>query len=154
MIDTNFNITIECNTGELVTATWNYSQDHDNSNMWKIEHIDLPSNSWIVTLSMQTDDNDDDAMMMTDDDYVKYDITISTMHSNGAATEGSWGCSYSMQSCNLRSETDSDHEWTKVYNYEKYGYLISEMLLKGKWIWLDSYQTYNISCRKTNGKSK
>ena len=148
MIDTNFNITVQCNTGELVTATWNYSKDHDNSNMWKIEHIDLPSNSSIVTLSMQTDD------YANTNWHVKYDITISTMHSNGAATEGSWECSYSMQSCDLLYETVSDHGWTKAYNYEKYGYLISEILLEGKWIRLDSYETYNISCRKTNGKSK
>ena len=137
MIDTNFNITIKCSTGELVTATWNYSKDHDNSNTWKIEHIDLTLTRNEISYRQRTS--------------IKYNMTISIVPSN-AATEGSWECSYSMQLC--RPQNYLYHPWKKAHNYEEYGYLISEILLEGKWIWAYSSQTYNISCRKTNGKFK
>jgi hypothetical protein len=157
VIDTNFNITIECTTGELVTATWNYSKDHANSNVWKIEHIDSPSNSWIVTLTRNE--------IRSEDLRIKYNITISTVPSN-ADTEGSWECSYCVQSCKQRLHDCLHslrsggltmpylHPWKKAHNYEKYGYLFSEILLERKGVWAYSEQTFNISCRKTNGKSK
>jgi hypothetical protein len=122
--------------------------------MWKIEHIDLPSNSWIVTLTRNE--------IRSKDRGIKYNITISTVPSN-AATEGSWECSYSVQSCkqrlhdclhSLRSGGLIMPKWKKAHNYEKYGYLLSEILLERKGVWAYSKQTCNISCRKTNGKSK
>ena len=140
MIDTNFNITIECNTGELVTATWSYSKDCDNCDTWKIEHINSPSNSWIVTLTRNK------ILRSSEKRTGKYNMTISTVPFS-AATEGSWECSYSMQPCEFTI-------MKKAHNYEKYGYLISEIILewKGKSPYIN--KAYNISCRKTNGKFK
>ena len=146
MIDTKFNITIKYHThdGELVTAKWNYdNKDCNNCDTCKIEHIDSLLNFWIVTLSP------------TDYVYgrikwcVKYDMTICTsIPSNGAATGRSWECSYSMESYSQM------HGWTKAYIYKQHGCLIFGILLKRKWGRNDLYRTYNISCRKTNGKSK
>lgn len=118
-----FNITINNNIGTLVASGVNISVRKNN---WRNKGWGL--NSWNVR-------------------YACKDVKIIITPTNGAVTEGSWECKVRM--------SNDDHyyldRWNKAHIYEKYGYLVHEILLSS----CSTYSTYSpssIGCRKTTGK--